>query len=93
MEQEIIQAGMGLLWLLALIPFVDYHPPEQSFLPDVSSKEIFGYMDPHTGEWIDGDSSFNIKYKKPKWYGDSYYDEAGIGLVTLAIILFSKPWK
>lgn len=75
---EIELAAIGWFWLLAFIPFVDYNPGK-GFLPeDESSMDIFhGPPLP----------------PKDKWYGKSYLDEAGIGLVALAIILFSKPWK
>ena len=73
------------IWLLALavIPIADFNfkPREKDyFLPeDLTSEEVYG---PPVK-----------KANNEKWYGKSWWDEAGVGLAAFAIILFSKPWK
>lgn len=79
----VLEAGFPL-WLLALavIPIADFNfkPREKDyFLPeDLSSEEVYG---PPPAP------------PKERWYGKTWWDEAGVGLAAFAIILFSKPWK
>lgn len=94
---EVEYAMIWWLAVLAFIPFVDYNPGK-GFLPtDESSEDVYGYwdIDPETGEqvWIASVSKSVVSTPKDKWYGKTYLDEAGIGLVALGILLFSKPWK
>jgi hypothetical protein len=83
--EEVTLSAVWWLWGLLFIPFVDTKPG-QGFLPDVSSEDVYGPPPPP--------KEGNTWYPPEQhWTDKSKLDEYGIGLVAMAIVLFSKPWK